>query len=439
MKPTSIQSIEAREVLDSRGNPTVWTEVQLSGGALGSVIVPAGASLGTYEARELRDLDLNRYGGKGVQKAISNIQHELLSAVRGMDALDQVAVDQKLIETDGSDYKKRLGANSILSISLAVARAAAVASQEPLYQYLNRIFSEKVSVVMPVPMIKVLSGGSHSRNNLDFQEFMIAPVGAPSFSEAVRYGAETFHMLKTLLDQKGLATSVGDVGGFAPNLGNNTDAFELILESIKMAHYEPGKDIAICLDVAATALTHKAHYELKQSNRGAVSDRALSEFYAQLVRDYPIFSIEDPFGENDVLSWQGLTSQLGDKVQFVGDDLFVTNPEFLERGIQNKIANAVLIKPNQIGTLTETFRTIRIAQEANWSVVISGRSGETEDTFIADLAVATGAGQIKAGSLCRSERVAKYNRLLQIETELNKPAFGTTQFRSRRLKSEHRL
>jgi enolase len=439
MQTTSIQSIEAREVLDSRGNPTLWAEVQLTGGAVGSVIVPAGASLGTYEACELRDMDLGRYGGKGVQKAIANIQHELLPAVRGLNALDQAAVDQKLIETDGSDYKKRLGANSILSISLAVARAAASASQEPLYKYLNHIFSERAPLVMPVPMIKVLSGGRQSHNNLDFQEFMIIPVGAPSFGEAIRYGAETFHVLKILLEQKGLITSVGDEGGFAPNLTSNTEAIELIIESIKMAHYVPGRDIAVCLDAAATALTHKAHYELNQSSRGAVSDRTLSGYYSQLAHDYPIFSIEDPFGENDVTSWQELTNELGDKVQLVGDDLFVTNPEFLERGVQNKIANAVLIKPNQIGTLTETLRTIRIAQKADYSVVISGRSGESEDTFIADLAVATGAGQIKAGSLCRSERVAKYNRLLLIEAQLNKPSFGTTQFRSRRLKAARKL
>jgi enolase len=428
MPSTAIKSIQAQEVFDSRGNPTICTEVHLEGGASGSAMVPSGVSVGSYEAVELRDMDLHRFGGKGVRKAISNIQHTLEPAVRGLDAVDQTAVDQKLIDTDGSPNKKRLGANSILSVSLAVARAAATATQKPLYAHLNKLFAGKADLILPVPMISALSGGVHAHNNLDFQEFMICPVGAPTFSEALRFAAETFHILKTLLEQKGFITSVGDVGGLAPNLKSNTEAFELIIESIKLAGYSPGKDIAICVDAAATELTHKAHYEI-----------TLTTYYKTLVKDYPIISIEDPFGEDDVLTWQELTKEIGGQIQLVGDDLFVTNAEILERGIQNKIGNAVLIKFNQIGTLTETFKAIRIAQAADYAVIISGRSAETEDAFIADLAVGTGAGQIKAGSLCRSERVAKYNRLLKIESHLNNPTYGTTQFRARRVKSAHAL
>lgn len=439
MMPTAIKSIQAREVLDSRGNPTISTEVHLEGGAVASAMVPAGLSLGSYEASELRDMDLHRYGGKGVRKAISNIQHTLEPAIRGFDAVDQAALDQKLIDADGTPNKKRLGSNSILSVSLAVARVAAFATQKPLYQHLNELFCETTPLVMPIPMINVLNGGAHAHNNLDFQEFMIFPVGAPTFTEALRFGAETFHILKQLLEQKGFITSVGDVGGFAPNLKSNVEAIELIIESIKLAGYTPGKDIAICLDAAATGLTHKAHYELNQSNRGIVSQTRMAEFYATLVKDYPIVSIEDPLGEDDVMTWQELTKEIGGRIQLVGDDLFVTNAEILERGIQNKIGNAVLIKLNQIGTLTETFKAIHIAQAADYGVIISGRSAETEDTFIADLAVGTGAGQIKAGSLCRSERVAKYNRLLKIESELTAPSYGATQFYSRRLKTARTL
>jgi enolase len=428
MSKISIKSVTAHEVLDSRGNPTVLARVQLEGGAIGEAIVPSGASTGVKEAVELRDGDKKRYGGKGVLKAIGHVRETLGPAVIGRDATDQDSIDDILIQQDGTNNKGRYGANSILSISMAVARAAASALGKPLYQHIHELYSLDAPLNLPVPMMNVLNGGVHASNNIDFQEFMLFPIGAPSFAEALRYGAETFHILKQLLGERGLSTAVGDEGGFAPNLSNNEEPLQLLVEAIERAGYVPGKDIALCLDPAASEFLRDDHYVFSKSSKVSKTRDDLTAYYESLIQKYPIVSLEDGMAEEDWLGWMTLTATLGNKVQLVGDDIFVTNPEVFRRGIDKHIGNAILIKLNQIGTLTETLETVRMARAANYGAVISHRSGESEDTFIADLAVATGVGQIKTGSLSRSERIAKYNRLLAIEGEMNNPVFGASQF-----------
>lgn len=412
-----ISSINAIEILDSRGNPTIETEVILSNGQAGRAAAPSGASTGSHEALELRDLDSHRYLGKGVQQAVAAVNGEIASSLKGMDACDQERIDQTLIALDGTDTKGRLGANAILSVSLAVAKAAAADKQLPLYQYLHH----DGELTLPVPMMNIMNGGAHASNNLDIQEFMILPVGADTFANAVRAGAEIFHHLKKLLHQQGMQTSVGDEGGFAPNLESNAIALQLILSAIERAGYQPGKDIYLGLDVASTEFFHHGQYHLRAEDN-ILDSSAFVDYLATLVNQYPILTIEDGMAENDWHGWKLLTERLGEKVQLVGDDLFVTNTRLLQKGINEHIANAILIKPNQIGTLTETLAAIQMAQKASYNTIISHRSGETEDTTIADIAVATHAGQIKTGSLCRSDRVAKYNRLLRIEHELGKKA-----------------
>ncbi len=431
MNPTSIVSITAREVLDSRGNPTISAEVKLEGGAFGSAIVPSGASTGVNEAVELRDGDKKRYGGKGVLQAVTNVKESLAPAIIGKDAVDQDLIDERLIEIDGTKNKGRYGANAILSVSMAVARAAARAIGKPLYQHIHELYSLDAPLTLPVPMMNVLNGGVHAPNNIDFQEFMIFPFGAPSFAEALRYGAETFHVLKQLLHERGLITSVGDEGGFAPNLRNNEEPMHLLVEAIERAGYVPGKDIALCLDPAASEFQMDDHYTFAKSTNVLKDRDSLTAYYEELIRKYPIVSLEDGMGEEDWWGWATLTKSLGNKVQLVGDDIFVTNPAIFSKGIERHIGNAILIKLNQIGTVTETLETIRMARMANYGAVISHRSGETEDSFIADLAVGTGVGQIKTGSLCRSERIVKYNRLLAIESEMANPVFGASQFHFR--------
>jgi enolase len=429
MPSTSITSIRAREVIDSRGNPTISAQVCLEGGAVASAMVPSGASTGIHEAVELRDGDKNRYGGKGVLKAIANIHDSLAPAVIGKDAVDQDLVDQVLIETDGSKNKARYGANAILAISLAVARAASVAEAKPLYEHIHELYNLEAPLSLPIPMINVLNGGVHAHNNVDIQEFMLFPLGAPSFKEAVRYGAETFHVLQQILDERGLITAVGDEGGFAPNLKNNEEAIQLIVEAIERAGYRPGVDISLCIDAAASEFMRDTHYVFTKSNHVRKDREDLIAYYKTLISKYPIVSIEDGVAEQDWIGWANITEALGQKIQLVGDDLFATNPSIFSKGIERRIANAILVKPNQVGTLTETLETIRMARMAKYDAIIAHRSGETEDTFIADIAVGTGVGQIKTGSLSRSERVSKYNRLLAIEAELPAPLFGTSQFR----------
>ncbi len=414
---SKISDIQGREILDSRGNPTVEADVILDNGVIGRAAVPSGASTGQREAIELRDGDASRYLGKGVQHAVKAVNTELRNAVIGLDAGDQQAIDHRLIETDGTDNKGRLGANALLAISLACARAAANDAQLPLYQYLGG----KQASIMPVPMMNIINGGSHADNNVDFQEFMIVPVGAPTLQEAVRYGAEVFHTLKQVLKNRGLNTAVGDEGGFAPDLPSNEAAIEVILEAVTQAGYQPGKDIMLALDTASSEFYTQGDYHLRSENRH-LSASQLIELFASWVEQYPIISIEDGMDENDWEGWQQLTTRLGDKVQLVGDDLFVTNTALLQQGIEQHIANSVLIKVNQIGTLTETLAAIEMAKQAGYTAVVSHRSGETEDTFIADLAVATGVGQIKTGSLSRSDRVAKYNQLMRIEAQLGQTA-----------------
>jgi len=409
-KKTAIESIQAREILDSRGRPTIEAEVHLVGGAIGLAQVPSGASTGSFEAHELRDGDKKRYGGKGVQIAVRNVIEKILPEVVGLDALDQEAVDRAMIKRDGSPNKSNLGANAILGVSLATARAAAAAIDLPLYRYLGNPLSN----VLPVPMMNVLNGGAHADNNVDIQEFMIVPIGAPSFKEALRYGAEVFAALQSVLHDKGLSTSVGDEGGFAPNLESNQAALDLLLDAISKAGYKPGIDVALALDVASNEMFKDGQYTFDGTSHTAVET---IDYYEKLVGQYPIVSIEDGLQEEDWASWKLLTDRLT-STQLVGDDLFVTNKTRLVRGIQEGCANAILIKLNQIGSLTETLDAIATADKKGYRSVISHRSGETEDTTIADLAVATRAGQIKTGSLCRSERVAKYNRLLRIEAEL---------------------
>jgi enolase 1/2/3 len=415
---TCIEWIEGREVLDSRGNPTVEAEVRLESGVIGWAAVPSGASTGEHEAVELRDGDPKRYLGKGVRKAVENIEKVMAPALKGRDAAEQSELDRLLIELDGTANKSRLGANAILAISLAMARAVADTLDLPLYRYLGGVHAS----LLPVPLMNILNGGAHADNNVDFQEFMIVPLGADSFAEALRMGVETFHHLKKVLAKKGYATAVGDEGGFAPNLRSNTEAIDEILEAIHAAGYRPGQDIALALDPAASEFYENGKYVFKKSDKSAHNAAQMVEFWAGWVRQYPIVSIEDGLAEDDWDGWRLLTEALGSKVQLVGDDLFVTNTKRLERGIEAKVANSILIKVNQIGTLTETLEAIEMARRNGYSAVISHRSGETEDAFIADLAVATGAGQIKTGSASRSDRIAKYNQLLRIEEELGENA-----------------
>jgi enolase len=414
---SQISNILAREVLDSRGNPTVQADVILASGARGSACAPSGASTGSREALELRDKDPARFGGKGVLKAVHAAANEIREALLGMQAADQAAVDHCMIELDATENKARFGANAILAVSLASARAAAVDAGLPLYAHIAALNGTAGQFSMPVPMMNIINGGEHADNNVDIQEFMIQPVGAPDFREALRYGAEIFHALKSVLKNQGLGTSVGDEGGFAPNLSSNAAALDAIMEAIGKAGFKAGKEICLALDCAASEFFDKGQYHLSSEGKHYNSEQ-FADYLAGLCRDYPILSIEDGMHESDWDGWAILTEKLGDKVQLVGDDLFVTNTSILERGINSHIANSILVKFNQIGTLTETLAAIRMAHEAGYTAVISHRSGETEDTTIADLAVATAAGQIKTGSLCRSDRVAKYNRLLVIEEEL---------------------
>ena len=415
---STIQHITAREILDSRGNPTIEVDVLLEGGAAGRAAVPSGASTGEHEALELRDGDSQRYGGKGVTKAVQHVIETIAPALRGRDPSDQIDIDRALIDLDGTPNKGKLGANAILGVSMAVARAAAVDHGLPLYRFLGGPLAR----TMPVPMMNILNGGAHATNTVDFQEFMILPVGAASFDEAIRMGAEVFHALKKVLVKRGLATGVGDEGGFAPDLGTDEDALKVIIEAIESANYTPGRQIALALDCAASELFKNGSYTFKKSGAGTRDAAGMIELFSQWLDEYPIVSIEDGLAEDDWEGWALLTKQLGDRVQLVGDDLFVTNTERLARGIESGVANSILIKVNQIGTLTETLEAIEMARSAGYLSVISHRSGETEDTFIADLAVATGVGQIKTGSASRTDRVAKYNQLLRIEEQLGDAA-----------------
>jgi len=422
---TRIAAVHGREVLDSRGNPTVEVDVRLDGGAFGRAIVPSGASTGAHEAVELRDGDKARYGGKGVLDAVANVNTEIAEAVTGFDALDQPGLDRLLVVLDGSPDKGRLGANALLGVSLAVAHAAAAAEGQPLYRYLGGAAAHR----LPVPLVNILNGGKHAVNSTDFQEFMIAPVGAPTFAEALRWAAETFHALGALLHERGFATTVGDEGGYAPSLGTNEAAIEAVLEAIERAGYEPGRQIAIALDPAASEVYQDGAYLLAREGRSLSSDELIS-FWADWAARYPIISLEDGLDEDDWTGWSALTARLGGQIQVMGDDLLVTNTERLARGIRERAANSILIKLNQIGTLTETREAVEMAQAAGWRAIVSHRSGETEDTTIADLVVGLGTGQIKTGSISRSERIAKYNRLLRIEEELGAAAAyaGTSAF-----------
>jgi enolase len=414
-----IADIRGREIIDSRGNPTVEADVVLDSGVLGRAAVPSGASTGTREAVELRDGDKKRYGGKGVLKAVEHVNTVLRQALLGHDPRDQAGIDAKLIELDGTETKGRLGANALLAVSLAAAHAGASEAREPLYRYLGK----GREPVMPVPMMNIVNGGAHADNSLDIQEFMILPVGAPSFREALRYGAEVFHTLKRVLHDRGLSTAVGDEGGFAPNLDSNEEALEVILSAIDKAGYRPGKDIHLGLDVASSEFFKEGHYELQSEGR-RFSSAEFARYLADLAGKYPIVTIEDGMSEGDWAGWTLLTRALGEKIQLVGDDLFVTNTRILREGIEKHVANAILIKPNQIGTLTETLAAIDMADQAHYAAVVSHRSGETEDNTIADIAVATAATQIKTGSLSRSDRTAKYNQLLRIEAQLGKVRYA---------------
>ncbi|HET8654731.1 MAG TPA: phosphopyruvate hydratase [Longimicrobiaceae bacterium] len=414
----TISDIHAREILDSRGNPTVEAEVILSNGVSGRAAVPSGASTGEHEAVELRDNEADRYGGKGVLDAVANVEDSIAPAVRGMNPYEQVLVDRAMIDLDGTPNKGRLGANAILAVSLATARAAARDARLPLFRYLGGPHA----TLLPVPMMNILNGGAHAANNVDFQEFMVMPVGAESFSEGLRMGVEVFHSLKKVLSSQGKSTSVGDEGGFAPDLATNEDALSVILTAIEKAGYKAGEDVVLALDVAASELYRDGEYVFHKSSGEKRSAAQMVDFYADWTRRYPIRSIEDALDENDWEGWKKLTEALGDEIQLVGDDLFVTNTARLAEGIERGIANAILIKVNQIGTLTETLEAIEMARNAGYKAVISHRSGETEDTFIADLAVATGVGQIKTGSASRTDRVAKYNQLLRIEESLGAAA-----------------
>jgi enolase len=415
---SQITDVYAREILDSRGNPTLEVEVFLESGAMGRAAVPSGASTGEREALELRDGDKARYLGKGVLKAVANVNDQIADQVIGMEASDQIGIDKKMLELDGTEYKSTLGANAILGVSLAVAKAAADEAGLPLYQYIGGANAKE----LPLPMMNIINGGAHADNNVDIQEFMIMPAGAQNFAEALRMGAEIFHALKGVLKGKGYNTAVGDEGGFAPNLKSNEEALQVIMEAIVKAGYRPGDDVLLALDVASSELYKDGKYVLENEAQPEKSAEQLIDFYENLVNKYPIISIEDGMAENDWDGWKKLTERLGKRIQIVGDDLFVTNPRILKEGIQKGIANSILIKLNQIGTLTETLDAIEMAKRAGYTTVISHRSGETEDTTLADLAVAVNAGQIKTGSLCRTDRVCKYNQLLRIEDELDNTA-----------------
>ena len=424
MKKVTIKKVKGREILDSRGNPTVEVDVVLSDGTFGRAAVPSGASTGEHEALELRDGDKSRYLGKGVLKAVANVDDIIAPEAKGMDAFKQKELDKAMIELDGTPTKAKLGANAILGVSLAVARAAANSKGVPLYKYLGG----SRAVTLPVPLMNIINGGLHADNSLDLQEFMIAPIGAPNFHEALRMGSETFHNLKSILKKRGDSTAVGDEGGFAPNLKTNVEALELIVQAIAAAGYRPGEDISIALDPASSSFFKDGKYVFKAEAAKSADD--MINMYAGWISKYPIVSIEDGLAENDWAGWKRMTDELGGKVQLVGDDIFVTNIKILKRGIEEGCANSILIKVNQIGSLTETLDTIALALKNDYTAVISHRSGETEDTTIADLAVATNVGQIKTGSLCRSERIAKYNQLLRIEEELGKKAvYGVPPFR----------
>ncbi len=420
---SAVAFVDAREILDSRGNPTIEVDVVLDDGTVASAAVPSGASTGAFEAYELRDEDMKRYGGKGVLKAVEAVIDVLSEAIEGLDASEQRAIDTALIEADGTDNKSKLGANSILGVSLAVAKAAALSADLPLFRYLGGPNAH----VLPVPMMNVINGGAHADTNVDVQEFMVLPIGAESYSEGLRWGVETYHALKSELKSKGFATGLGDEGGFAPNLANNRAALDLLMDAITKAGFTPGKDIALGLDVAATEFFENGSYRFEGRE---LSSAELIAYYSELVAAYPLITIEDPLSEDDWNGWEAITSELGAKVQIVGDDLFVTNPKRLADGIQRHAGNSILVKVNQIGSLTETLDAVAMAQRAGYTAVLSHRSGETEDTTIADLAVATNCGQIKTGAPARSERVAKYNQLLRIEEELGDAAVyaGRTAF-----------
>lgn len=413
-----IEIVYGREILDSRGNPTIEVEVGLSEGGWGQAAVPSGASTGKFEALELRDGDPKRYSGKGVTKAVEHVNKIIAPAISGMDPFDQPLIDQTIIELDSTPNKGKLGANALLGVSLAVARAAADSLGMPLYRYIGGTNACR----LPMPLMNILNGGKHALNNLDLQEFMIVPKGGETFGEALRIGSEVFHALAKVLSDKGLSTGVGDEGGFAPDLKSNDQGIEMIIQGIERAGYRPGEDVVLAIDAAASSFYQDGRYVFSMSDQSVRNSEKMIEFYADWVNRYPIFSIEDGLDENDWAGWKALTGQLGDQIQIIGDDLFVTNPERIDRGIKERSANAVLIKLNQIGTLTETLRAIEMTHRAGWRTIISHRSGETEDSFIADLSVAAGSGQIKTGSLSRSERICKYNRLLRIEEELGEMA-----------------
>jgi enolase len=430
MRATAIRAVRGREILDSRGNPTVEAEVELVDGAIGRAAVPSGASTGEHEAVELRDGEAARYLGKGVRRAVENVRSAIAGAVAGLDVRDQRALDARLLELDGTPNKSRLGANALLAVSLAAARAGATASGLPLYRYLGGVNAH----VLPVPLMNIINGGAHADNTVDLQEFMIVPIGAGSFAEALRMGTEVFHRLRAVLKGRRLSTTVGDEGGFAPNLASDVEAIESILEAIEKAGYRPGEQVALALDVAASELYRNGSYTFKKSGAGTKDADGMVRLYADWCRQYPIRSIEDGLAEDDWAGWATLTRELGDRVQLVGDDLFVTNTRRLSRGIAEGIGNSILIKVNQIGTLTETLEAIRMATAAGFTAIVSHRSGETEDTTIADIAVATNAGQIKTGSTSRTDRVAKYNQLLRIEEQLGLAARypGAAVFRAGR-------
>jgi enolase len=426
---TKIVKVHARQVIDSRGNPTVEADVILDGGALGRAAVPSGASTGEHEALELRDGDKSKYLGKGVLRAVANANNQIAKSIVGLDAADQRALDHKMISLDGTPTKSRLGANAILAVSMAAARAAAVALKQPLYKYLSRYSTDTSANLLPCPMMNILNGGAHADSSVDFQEFMVMPVGAPKFSEGLRWGVEIFHALKAALKKRGYSTAVGDEGGFAPSCKSNEEAIQIVLEAIAAAGYKPGEQVSIALDPAASEFYDKAssNYIFKKSDKSSYASFQMAAYWTNWAEKYPIISIEDGMAEDDWAGWKSLTQSIGSKsskkkIQLVGDDLFVTNTERLSRGINEGIANAILIKLNQIGTVTETIDAIELARKAGYNSIISHRSGETEDTFIADLAVATAAGQIKTGSASRTDRIAKYNQLLRIEEELGPAA-----------------
>jgi enolase len=426
---TKITRVHARQVIDSRGNPTVEADVYVASGARGRAAVPSGASTGEHEALEMRDGDKSHYLGKGVLKAVANANGEIAKAVAGLDAADQRALDKRMLELDGTPTKSRLGANAILAVSMAAARAAAAAANIPLYKYLSRYSTDSSATLLPVPMMNILNGGAHADSSVDFQEFMVMPIGAPSFSEALRWGVEIFHSLKSALKKRGYSTAVGDEGGFAPSCKSNEEAIQIVLEAIAAAGYKPGEQVSIALDPASSEFYDKASgkYVFKKSDKSTHASDEMAAYWTSWVEKYPIVSIEDGMAEDDWAGWKELTHSVGSaaskkKIQLVGDDLFVTNTERLSRGINEGTANAILIKLNQIGTVTETIDAIELARKAGYNSIISHRSGETEDTFIADLAVATAAGQIKAGSASRTDRIAKYNQLLRIEEELGASA-----------------